>query len=329
MSPIDEVTVNQAIYDYAWEKHRETLERYMDDWEDEFPEKDAGHPPEMTYKDYFAWIMFEKELPGTGKTLAELFADDNPGLSEGMKENLYRMRMVIRSEFKILDSDGKYWELEDKASKKIYRVKMIEKMPQTIGTVIRGRIQPFDNHYRLTGISLVEMPPWLPNINNLLGFYEDRRLEELEDITLRKGTALRTVLNKYPAQWIDHMCKHYGLKARLKKEKVEMIVKKLVSDLPEIVSELQEESKEVLALCMSNGGVLKYGKLRDYDDEFNFFWERNRSSSTVGILRMRALLLVGKMHFGERRYRVAYVPNEIRDRLMTLPCSGKTTLYEY
>ena len=318
MPGINEENVNQAIYDYAWERHSETLKRYMEGWVEEFPEKDEDHPPELAFKDFFSWVMFEKELPVTGRTLAELFAEDCPGLSEEMKVNLYRMREVIRSEFEVIEKDGLFLNLEDTDSEKIYKVKMIEDLPIQPNTVIRGKIQPFEDHYRFVGIFFVNMPPLLPDMNGLLAQYENGKLEELEDITLRKGTALRTVLKKYPAQWIDHMCKHYGLKARLKKEKVEKIVDKLVSDLPEIVSELPEEAKEVLSLCMSNGGVVKYGKLRDYDDEFYLFWERKRPVSTVGILRMRALLLVGKMNFGERRYRVAYIPNEIRDGLKPL-----------
>ncbi len=315
MPQINEDNVNQAIYDYAWERHGEILERYMDEWEDEFPEKEEDHPPGLAYKDLFSWIMFEKELPGTGRTLAELFAEDTPGLSEEMKDNLYRMREVIRSEFEVIEKDGSFLNLEDTASEKIYNVKMHEELPISPKTVVRGRIHPFDDHYRFVGIFFVTNPIPTFEIDTLMRTYEDSKLEELEDITLRDSTALRTVLNKYPARWIDHMCKHFGIEARLKKEKVEMIVEKLVNDMPRIISTIPEKSKEVLALCIDNGGVVKYGTLRDYDDDFTLFWKKERPVSTIGLLRMRALLLVGKMSIGERRYRVAYVPNEIRDGL--------------
>ncbi len=287
----------------------------MDEWEDEFPEKEEDHPPGLAYKDLFSWIMFEKELPGTGRTLAELFAEDTPGLSEEMKDNLYRMREVIRSEFEVIEKDGSFLNLEDTASEKIYNVKMHEELPISPKTVVRGRIHPFDDHYRFVGIFFVTNPIPTFEIDTLMRTYEDSKLEELEDITLRDSTALRTVLNKYPARWIDHMCKHFGIEARLKKEKVEMIVEKLVNDMPRIISTIPEKSKEVLALCIDNGGGVKYGTLRDYDDDFTLFWKKERPVSTIGLLRMRALLLVGKMSIGERRYRVAYVPNEIRDGL--------------
>ncbi len=329
MSEIDENSLNQAIYEYTWEKHHEILERYMDEWEDEFPEKDLELPSEIWHNNFFAWMMFEKEIPGTGKTLAELFAEDTPGLSDEMRDNLLRMRDVIRSKFIVIKRKGRFLDLKDADTKKIYRVKMHEEFSISTNTVIYGGIQPFGDRYRFTGVFRISTHPLLPDPDVLLGVYENARLEELEDITLRKGTSLRTVLNKYPADWIDHICGHYGLKARRKKEKAEKIMDKVVDDLPQIVSDLPEKSMEALALCMDGGGVVKYGRLKGYDDEMELFWERNRPASTIGILRMRGLLLVGKMVFGDRRYKVAYIPNEIRNELIPLLPSKTTTLDDY
>lgn len=58
------------------------------------------------------------------------------------------------------------------------------------------------------------------------------------------------------------MCKHYGLKERLKKEKIREIENKIVNDLPQIVLKLPEKSKEALAFCINQGGVVKYGQLK-------------------------------------------------------------------
>jgi len=88
--------------------------------------------------------------------------------------------------------------------------------------------------------------------------------------------------------------------------------------LSQIVSELPEKSKEALLLCLKQGGVVKYGQLKDYDDEMDFFWKDEMPSSTIGALRQKGLFIVGKMNFGDRQFKVAFIPIEIRDLLHTI-----------
>jgi hypothetical protein len=130
-------------------------------------------------------------------------------------------------------------------------------------------------------------------------------------------------MNKYPAHWIDWMCKHYGLKERLKTEKVRAIETKIVTDLPQIVSKLPEKSREALAFCIKEGGFVKYGLLKDFDDDMDFFWKEGNTLSTIGLVRQKGLMVVGKMVYGERQFKVAFIPKEIRDglRSMLLPKS--------
>lgn len=114
------------------------------------------------------------------------------------------------------------------------------------------------------------------------------------------------------------MCKDYGLKERLKKEKVREIKHKIVNDLPQIVLNLPEKSKEVLVFCIKQGSVVKYGQLKNYDDDMDLFWNDKNTPSTIGMLRQKGLMIVGKMVFGERQFKVAFIPIEIRDCLESL-----------
>ena len=66
--------------------------------------------------------------------------------------------------------------------------------------------------------------------------------------------------------------------------------------------------------------------LKHYDDDFEFFWEEQPLSSTIGVLRQKGLLFIGKMWFGTRNYKVAFVPIELRDILEDLCISKRQIL---
>ena len=108
------------------------------------------------------------------------------------------------------------------------------------------------------------------------------------------------------------------MKERLKEEKIRSIKNKIVNDLPQIVLKLPEKAKEALAFCIKQDGVVKYGKLKDYDDDMDFFWKEEKPVSTIGILRRKGLMVVGKMTFGDRQFKVAFIPVEIREELKSM-----------
>ena len=90
------------------------------------------------------------------------------------------------------------------------------------------------------------------------------------------------------------------------------------SDLASILESIPDKSKEALKLVLDNGGYVKYGKLKSYDDGITFWWEEEPPTSTIGLLRLNALLAVGKMPMSGRMFRVALIPVDIRDDLQTL-----------
>lgn len=208
--------------------------------------------------------------------------------------------------------------IKDMKTNEIYKVKLRTASPVSPNLVITGRIHPFGDHYRFAGVFWLSTSPLILDPGVLVSASENAELKRIESILLRRSSSLQSILNKYPYHWIDWMCKHYGLNERLKKEKIRSIENKIVNDLPQIVSKLPEKSKEVLAFCSKQGGVVKYGQLKDRDDDMEFFWKEGKPVSTIGMLRRLGLVVVGKMVFGDRYYKVAFIPIEIREGLKSV-----------
>ncbi len=315
---IDEENVNQAIFEYADEKYgkrsKELFQRYLD----VFPEKDVELPDEKWRNNFLAWLFFEKVLPETGMTIAEEFAKNTHDLSPEMKENVLQMKNIIRSDFIVISKKDLFLNIKDMNGKEVYKVKLHAATPISPNAVLTGRIHPFGDHYRFAGVFLISTSPLILDPDILMSAYENDGLKKIESILLRRSSSLQSILNKYPHHWIDWMCEHYGLKERLKKDKIQRIENKIVNDLPQIILKLPEKSREALAFCIKQGGVVKYGQLKEYDDDMDFFWKEEKPVSTIGMLRQNGLMIVGKMVFGDRQFKVAFIPGEIREGLKSV-----------
>jgi hypothetical protein len=315
---IDEENVNQEIFEYADKKYGKQSEELFQRYLNEFPEKDVKLPKETWSNNFLAWLFFEKVLPQTGMTIADEFAKNTPDLSPEMKETVLKMKNIIRSEFVVISKKDLFLNIKDTKSSEVYKVKLHAPSPISPNFVLTGRIHPFGDHYRFAGVFLVSTSQLLLDPDILMSAYENDGLKKIESMPLRKGSSLQSIMNKYPAHWIDWMCKHYDLKEKLKTEKVRAIESKIVNDLPRIVSNLPEKSKEVLAYCIKEGGFVKYGQLKDFDDDMDFFWKEGKTLSSIGLLRQKGLMVVGKMVYGERQFKVAFIPVEIRDGLRSI-----------
>lgn len=315
---IDEENVNQAIFEYANDKYGNQSEELFERYVNEFPEKNVEMPAEIWRNNFLAWLFFEKVLPKTGKTIAEEFAENTPELSPEMKENVLQMKNVLRSNFIAISKKGLFLKIKDRKSGDVYNVKLHAPTPISPNSAITGRIHPSGNHYRFSGVFQMSTSPLILDPDVIMGAYENDKLKNIESIPLRRGSSLKSILNKYPAHWIDWMRMHYDLEGGVKKDKVRRIEEKIVNDLPRIVLKLPDKSKEALALCIGQGGVVKYGKLKNYDDDMDFFWKEEKPVSAIGMLRQKGLMIVGKMVFGDRKFKVAFIPVEIREELKSL-----------
>jgi hypothetical protein len=324
---IDEEDLPKAIFYYIFQKYDGQIGGLCEKYVEEFPEKDCELPDGDWHKNFLCWLMYEKVLPQTGKTIAEEFAEQSSELTPEMKHHALSMRHVIRSDFQIISEEGMIMQFKDLHTKKIYPVKRYKHGPRyPLNTVVTGRIFPFGDHYRTTGFFFYREDPVLTLSELIMNEYDNNQIVRIENIQLRIGSSFLSVMQNYPVHWIDWMCDHYQIQQRLKKDKIHAIRQRLTSGIKSIFQGLPKKSQEVLQLCMKNGGVVKYRLLKDYDDDFTFFWEHHPISSSIGVLRQKGLLFVGKMWFEQRKYKVAFVPLEFRDALEDLFASEQRSL---
>ena len=296
-------------------RSRDLSEKYVE----EFPEKNWDLPDEAWQKNFLCWLFYEKVLPETGKTIAEEFAEQSTELTPEMKKNVLQMRSIIRSDFVVISEKGNIIKIKDMRDKTVYDVKRSKGNSRLApNTIVTGRIHPFGDHYRITGFFSIRTTPLILDPDILMHAFENDQVVRIESNQLRKSSSFQSVMNRYPSHWIDSMCNHYHIKQGVKKDKIRAIENKLISDLPRIIQDLPPKCKDVLRLCMENDGFVKYGMLKDYDDDLEFFWEKQSRMSTIGELRQKGLLFIGKMGFGDRNYKTAFIPVEIRDDLKDL-----------
>lgn len=151
--------------------------------------------------------------------------------------------------------------------------------------------------------------------------------KEQESKPININTKLSTALNKCPAPWVNGICINLGLdpkSLRKRKAKVQAIVDHLIDPqkLRAVLESLSPESCEALDYVLGKGGWVKIGPLTHRfgpQDDVGWFWsEAEPPTSTLGRLRVRGLLFVGKAGIGGRNYTVAVIPKELRKPLAEL-----------
>lgn len=140
-----------------------------------------------------------------------------------------------------------------------------------------------------------------------------------ESKPINLNTTISAGLNKYPMNWVNGVAKILGISTKeRKKEIIEKIIGRLTTQLDEVIEKLPPESREALKLVLKNGGWVRYNQLSKKfsgEEDDSYFWESEPPASTIGILRLHALLFVGKAGINGRMYKVAVVPKEIREGL--------------
>jgi len=314
----------QKIFDFASEKYKEKINEFQEMFFDDFPYNNEGLEEDLQFKNFVDWLIIEKQLPEMGKTIVEEFVAENPDLPIELEQCLLRMKNVVSGTFKVQYILGLDLMIRALGTGKEYKVKLYSKNPNIEkGDLIEGRIHEFDEQYRTCGaLKINKQSPYnfIANTDSLMEMYDRNRIKEIEDNILHESKKITAMLNNYPFQWIDGICNLFGLDIKERKdEKVKLIANKLLLDLPNIVKNLSEKPKGVLRLILDEGGFTKYSKLKNYDDEMDFWWnEHGAPKSTIGSLRAQALLFVGKMPFGGKMFKVVLIPKELRDQLKSL-----------
>jgi hypothetical protein len=145
---------------------------------------------------------------------------------------------------------------------------------------------------------------------------------DIESKPLPVNTTLKAALNKLPAVWIDGICLCLAVPAERKKwDKVSRIASYLSdqASLARTIASLQPRQREALGYVLNCGGWVRHGQLsRRFGDETGdgWWWNENPPQSIIGQLRLHGLLFVGQMPIGNRHYKVAVIPGELRQLLL-------------
>lgn len=312
---IDENNFKQILFEFAQERYEKRFEEFYDKFFDEFPYNYEELSDELYFKNFIDWLMIEKPLPDTRKTIVEEFVDVHPELDGEMKRNILNMKNIIRSEFVVLSKNSLELTLKDRKTGKVYNTRLWSNV-SAVGrnTLIIGRIHPFSTYYRFAGAFLIQNSPMILDADVMMNAFEERSIKQAESIVLAPHTKLTAILNKYPFHWVDSICEEMEINVKERKDvKVKLIAAKLQNNINEIITNLPQKSKEALKIILANEGFVQYGKLKEYDDDITFWWSNDSPTSTIGILRLKGLLAVGKMPIAGKMYKIALIPKEIRE----------------
>lgn len=153
----------------------------------------------------------------------------------------------------------------------------------------------------------------------MMNYVTDSWRTDRESKPINLNTTISAGLNKYPINWVNGVAKAIGISTKeRKKEKIEKIVSRITTQLDGVIEKLPPESREALKLVIKAGGWVRYNQLSKKfggEEDDSYFWESEPPASTIGILRLHALLFVGKAGIGGRMYKVGVVPKDIREGL--------------
>ncbi len=306
------------LYDYCATKYnKKEMTHFLNQLGEKIPYHLEGIDQDNFIRNFMDWFVLERIRPETGRRLTESYIEEHPELDEETKQKILKTKNIIASEFVVIAKEGLNVKLKDRKTGDYYQIVQVSNNPQIqANTMISGRIFPWGTIYRFAGVMLLAHTPMILDPDIMMHHYEKKEKERAESIILSPSTKLTAVLNKYPFQWVDGICNalSLGIGGR-KNDKVKDIAEKLITDLSKIISELPEKSKEALTFILQNDGSVKYSMLKDYDDEISWWWNNHPPRSTIGLLRLYGLIVVGKMPQGPKLYKVAMIPRDLQEKL--------------
>src|SRR3989344_1357912 len=314
-SNINKENFKQALFDYFSDNYEKRVGGIINELKNEYPYDDEGLNQELSMKNFIEWLMIEKPMPDTGKTIVEEFIEKNSDIPEDIKNCMAGMKNIVRGKFKVLSYSNGVVKLEKNDTKKEYNVRLYNTTNSSTlknGSEIIGRIHEFDEYYRFAGIFVTKMlkPDFLfPDPHDLLEWFEENQIKKIQNNILSNNMSITAMLRNYHSTWIDAICGLHHLNSRKKDEKINMISHKLNTDLVNIVESLSQDSKEILKNVLNKEGIIKYSELREYEDYIGYFWAKNEVPEyPIGALVRRGLLFIGKIPFSNgRMYKVALV----------------------
>jgi len=134
--------------------------------------------------------------------------------------------------------------------------------------------------------------------------------------TFSSRTSLIAALGRCPAEWIDAMVQTWNRPAgALKRDKIRDLSAFLMSRGESVLpGRLTRSERQALQRLIDAGGQILYGRLeREFGDESedDYWWTVQPPSSTIGRLRLKGVLYVGRVLRKTRWFATALIPYDL------------------
>jgi hypothetical protein len=318
---INDDNCKQFVFDYAESKYLKAFDKAKN----HCPYDNSNLVPEAAFKNTLDWFLFEWMNPETKKTIVREFTEKF-SISEELKQKMLQMEKPWQSDFLVLEKEGRKLIVEETETEKTFEVNLItDPSVYRKGVTVRGRMHAWGNVYRFTGVLRIspteeEMAAQFGLITpgQIMRQMEANEMRKLENNFLSENTKITAILNKYPGHWVDGICTQLKIQSpRYKNEKVKSIADTLNDRLGTILNDLSSEEKKCLKTVLDSGGLIRYGILKEFNDEMSFWWNEKGINSVVGKLRAKSLLFVGKTSMHGKLFKIALIPKELRPKMRT------------
>lgn len=316
---LDAENFQQAMADWTLSQYEKELSRHAS----EYPERVAIEDDHLMEKQVLTWFMFEWINPRTRTTLAAEFIEKyipDPKLAAKVSQ----IKRIFYSTFIIGDRVyDNVFNVVDQYDNKTYRVKFKNKLPSSFKDMtFSGYIHPWedDGTYRSAGIlSFSRANPYgfiTPEMQNIIyrQIIKDKQ-DKAESVTIPHK--LFTYLKNQPIELVELIAKFLDIPESKKRARIRAISKAISANGADILKSLTAEEVSCLQYVYeSPGHGSKYRALEDRfgKDDYELF-SPTRARSTIGQLREKGMLMVGRKTIDSRRYKVAVIPEELRPAL--------------
>ncbi len=141
--------------------------------------------------------------------------------------------------------------------------------------------------------------------------------EEISSISLSPAMRLTDILERLPREWVQASAKYWRLpRRRLKRDNIRDLCHFFAK--PEAAAALADALNDTERRCLEH--LLGHDDRVDYDalaaqfgDERgdDYWWSKNPPTSTIGLLRLKGVLFVGREQGEGRRTKIALVPADL------------------
>ena len=265
------------------------------------------------------WYTMERINPQTNVTPLEKFIDTFVS-DQDLAAKFLQTKNPIYDEFDIIrmETDNRVTAVASSTGK-AYVVRMGGKISRIFPTMIfEGYICPWesDGTYRSIGIIRFRYPYQSTKfLKSLLSLRKliDKDVNKIASVYITPNITISAYLNKQAVILSKIMGQALGIELPRKAERIKAISAALRNDANLYAGISAVEAKCLANILCAPKGFVRYGILKKKfgDDDFKI---RNTKEikTTIGKLRLKGLILAGKIMINGRAYKAVVVPAEVR-----------------